>query len=90
MQVALPISPHAPGARCGLIEGMVLGWGERRTIVELIGRVVPAPVLAWLEATDQLMARIGGVVACMLGGRGVTATDVPALREALTLASKLP
>ncbi len=83
MEVALPVRRHSPG-RSGrrLIERMMLWWGERRTVVELFGGVVPEPVLAGFEAADQRVTGIGCVVACVLRGGGVATTYVPALGAA--------
>ena len=83
MQVPLPIRGD-PASRRGhrLVERMVLRWGEGRTFGELLGGIVPPPVLAGLEAADQPVLRLGGVVAGMLRGREVAATDVTAPRTA--------
>jgi hypothetical protein len=83
MEVALPVRRHAPGgSRRGLVQWMMLWWGELRTVVELIGAVVPEPVLAGFEAADQGMAGICGVVAGVLRRGGVATADVPALGAA--------
>jgi hypothetical protein len=83
MEVALPVSGYSPrGAGRGLIERMMLWWGEWRTVVELFGAVVPEPVLAGFEAADQGVTGIGRVVAGVLRGGGVATADVPALGAA--------
>ena len=83
MKVALPVRRHSPGgSRRRLIERMMLRWGERRTVVELLGGVVPEPVLTGFEAADQRVPRIGCVVAGVLRGGGVATADVPALGAA--------
>jgi hypothetical protein len=83
MEVALPVCRHSPGgSRRRLVERMMLWWGERRTVVELLGAVVPEPVLARFEAADQRMPGIGCVVAGVLRGGGIAAANVPALGAA--------
>lgn len=83
MKVALPVRRHSPGGSGrGLVERMMLWWGELRTVVELFGAVVPVPVLAGFEAADQWVTGIGRVMACVLRGRRVAAADVPALGAA--------
>jgi hypothetical protein len=80
MKVALPVGRHSPGgSRRRLVERMMLWWGERRTVVELFGAVVPEPVFARFEAADQGMTGIGCVVAGVLRGGGIATADVPAL-----------
>ena len=60
MKVALPVRRHSPGgSRRRLVERVMLRWGERRTVVELFGAVVPEPVFARFEAADQGMTSIG-------------------------------
>jgi hypothetical protein len=79
MEVALPVRRDSPGGSGRrLIERMMLWWGERWTVVELFGGVVPEPVLAGFEAADQRVTGIGCVVACVLRRGGVATTDVPA------------
>jgi hypothetical protein len=83
MEVALPVRWHSPGgSRRGLVERMMLWWGERRTVVELFSAVVPVPVLAGFEAAGQRVIGISCVVACVLRGGGVATTDVTALGAA--------
>jgi hypothetical protein len=60
VKVALPVRRHSPGwSRRRLVERMMLWRGERRTVVVLLGPVVPEPVLARFEAADQRMPGIG-------------------------------
>jgi hypothetical protein len=83
MEVALPVRRHSPrGSRRRLVERMMLWWSERRTVVELLGAVVPEPVLAGFEAAGQGVAGIGCVVAGVLRGGGVAAADLAALSAA--------
>src|ERR1700679_833406 len=71
MQVTLPIARHAAcGPRRRLIEWMVLRRGELRTVVVLLGRIVPEPVLARLKAADEVVAGIGRVGARVTRGGG--------------------
>jgi hypothetical protein len=83
MEVAWPVRRDSHGGSGRrLIERMMLWWGERWTVVELFGGVVPEPVLAGFEAADQRVTGIGCVVACVLRRGGVATTDVPALGAA--------
>jgi hypothetical protein len=83
MKVALPVRRHLPGGSGRrLVERMMLRWGERRTVVELFGAVVPEPVFARFEAADNRVTSIGCVVAGVLRGGGVATADMPALGAA--------
>ena len=44
----------------------MLGRGEWRTLVELLGATVPEPVFAGFEAANQWVPGLGGVAAGML------------------------
>src|ERR1700722_2141066 len=81
VEVALPVGRHPAGrARGGLAERMVLGRGQRRPVVVLLGRIVPEPVFARLEAPDDGMAVLLGVVAGVLARRAVAAADMATCR----------
>src|SRR5438552_10908746 len=55
---------------------------QLRPIQEVLGRVVPEPVLAGLVTLDDFVAGIGRMATCVLGRRRITATDVAAARAA--------
>src|SRR5690348_10212412 len=55
---------------------------ELRPVVVGVVRVRPEPVLARLEALDDRVAGLGGMLARMLARRGVAAPDVAARRAA--------
>ena len=81
VELGLPVRRHeAPRARCGLVHRVVRRRGQRRPLVRLLAAVAPEPVLAGLEALDELVPGLGVVQRRVLGGRGVTAPDVPARR----------
>jgi hypothetical protein len=81
VQVALPVDRHAaPWSGRRLIERMMRGRSERRSVGELVGAVVPEPVLTGLETLNHRVAALRGVAARVLGGRGITAADVAATR----------
>ena len=83
MEVPLPVGGDSSArTRRRLIERMMLWRGERGTLVELLGGVAPEPVLARLEATDHGMLIMGGVLARVLRGGRVAATDVSTLGAA--------
>src|SRR5205807_1179914 len=65
-----------------LVQGMMVRRSQRRALDDLIGPVIPEPVLAGLVALDDRVACSCGVVARVLGWRRVTAADVAAERAA--------
>ena len=81
MEVALPVGRHPAGrARGGLTERMVLRRRQRGPVVVLLSRVVPEPVFARLEAPDDGVAVLLGMVAGVLARRAVATTDMAACR----------
>src|SRR5664280_2429103 len=80
VQVALPVSGHAPG-RSGhrLVDRVVLRRSQDGTVGVLLRGVVPEPVLVRLVAADHGMPGVGRVVARVLRGRRITAANVTAL-----------
>jgi hypothetical protein len=81
VQQPQPVVGHATGrAGYGLADRVLLRRRQGRPLAELLGPVVVEPVLAGLEAVDDRVPGVGGVVAGMLRGRRVTAPDVAALR----------
>ena len=72
--------PRRPGGR--LAERVVLRWGERRTVSDLVRAVVVVPALAGFEARDDPMTRLPGVSTRMLPRRGIATPDVAALGTA--------
>jgi hypothetical protein len=81
VEVSLPVCGNAAGrSRCRLLRRVMLGPGERRAFVELLGPVVPEPVLPRLEALDYRVPGLPRMVRCVLRGRGVATTDMSALR----------
>src|SRR5258707_6968746 len=78
--MALPVRWHAPGrSGHGLVERVVVRRSENGTLEELLGRVIPEPVLAGLEALDDRVAFSAGMPTRMLRRRRVAAADMPAL-----------
>jgi hypothetical protein len=79
VEVPLPVARHTAGrARHRLVERMVLGRCEARTFQGFFGEVVPEPVLAWLEAADNSVARLIGVQGGVLARGRVATADVAA------------
>src|SRR6185437_17120164 len=75
VEVRAPVAGHT-ARRAGhrLVGRMVLGRGQfRAAAVHPILRVAPEPRLARLEAPDQRVPGGGGMVAGVLGRRGVAA-----------------
>jgi hypothetical protein len=67
VQAALPVCRHAPlWSGCRLIERMVLGRGEWRAVVELLGAIVPIPVLLG-HALSNARGSLGDVGVIRLG-----------------------
>ena len=78
--MVLPVgrdSAGRPGYR--LVERVVLRWCQDGPFEELVGAVVPKPVLAWFKASDDGVLLRLGVTGGVLAGRVVAATDVTAL-----------
>lgn len=81
MKMTLPIVGHvARWSRCRLIGRVMLRIRQCRSFVELIGRVIPKPILPRFKASDDAVARMLGVPRRVLARGRVTATDVAALR----------
>jgi hypothetical protein len=67
VQLPLPVRRHSAGwPGYGLVERMVMRRSEDGTLEELLGRVIPEPVLAGLEALGDRMVVRGGVSTRML------------------------
>ena len=66
----------------GLVDRMVVGRSQPRSIERALRHEVPEPVLAGLEALRDAVARLVGVPAGMLGRRRVTAADMATGRAA--------
>src|SRR5436190_12156300 len=91
VQQSLPAwGDPAGGARHGLLQRVVPRRDQLRTLEKLLGRVVPEPILAGLEALGDGMAGSGGVAACMLRGRRVAAADVAAAGAAAEVKPPAP
>ena len=83
IQMPLPVRWHATGrSGDGLVERVMARRSQGGTLEVFLGRVVPEPILAWLEALDDWMPRIDGVVTRVLGWRRVATADVAAVRAA--------
>ena len=66
--MTLPVSGHPTrGSRHRLVERVVTGWSEGRSLEVLLGAVVPEPILARLEALDDRMTGFSRVAAGVLG-----------------------
>src|SRR5439155_26117000 len=61
-----------------LVERMMAGRSQVRTVEDLVTRVVVEPILARLVAADDRVPGRDRVVTRVLRGRGVAAPDVPA------------
>jgi hypothetical protein len=61
-----------------LIERVVSGWCELRSVEVVAVRVVVEPLFSWLVALDDGMPGVAGMVGGVLRRRVVTAADVPA------------
>jgi hypothetical protein len=59
----------------GLIDRVMLGIRQRRAFVELLGGVIPKPILPWLKAPDHAVASFLGVLGGVLVRRGVATAD---------------
>src|SRR5690242_16113640 len=83
VEVTLPVPGH-PTCRSGhrLVERVVMRGSEHGAVEILLGGVVPEPVLPGLEALDDRMPGVGGVVAGVLRRRRVAAPDMPAMGAA--------
>jgi hypothetical protein len=80
-EMVLPVGGHTagrPGNR--LLRRMVLRGRKGRAGHELVGAIVPEPVLPWLEAADDRVARGTGMTGGVLAGGIVATADVAALR----------
>ena len=65
--MSLPVSGHATSwTRRGLVEGVMVGRGQRRAAYLPLVCVVPVPILAGLETLNDRMPGTGRVVACVL------------------------
>ncbi|CRK52910.1 hypothetical protein RHCRD62_50113 [Rhodococcus sp. RD6.2] len=83
MNVVAPVQRYpALRSRRGLIQWVVPGLGEFRSLVHPLGPVVPEPVLARLVALYERVTGRGGVRRRVLRGRRIAAPDVPALGAA--------
>src|SRR5690348_11121935 len=81
VHVLAPVARHSSlGPGHALVDRVVLRRRELRPVVGLLGFVAVEPVLAWLEAADERVARSRSVRARVLHGRRVATPDVPALR----------
>src|SRR6478609_8589107 len=83
IEVALPVGGHGAG-RAGyrLVGRMTIRWGQDVPFEEVAGAEVVEPVFARLEALDDGVSGCPAVGACVLAGRVVTTTDMPAGRAA--------
>src|SRR4051794_35199362 len=83
MDLAAPVRWYPTrGPRRRLVGRAVLRVGQPGAVVVVLGRVVPEPVLAGLEALDDGMTGLGRVLGRVLHRGRVAAADVPALRAA--------
>jgi len=83
VELLLPPSGDAvAGPGHWLLKRVMAGRSQLRPIQEVLGRVVPEPVLAGLVTLDDRVAGIGRMATCVLGRRRITATDVAAARAA--------
>src|SRR2546430_6466552 len=83
VELLLPPSGDAvAGPGHWLLKRVMAGRSQLWPIQEVLGRVVPEPVLAGLVTLDDRVAGIGRMVTCVLGRRRITATDVAAARAA--------
>jgi len=68
MQLPFPIGRDATGrSRHGLVQRVMSRGRQLRTVPELLGGVIPEPVLLRLVGLDDAMARFRRVVAGVLG-----------------------
>src|SRR5208337_599789 len=76
-----PVARHSTaGTRDRLVLGTAFRWGKFGTFVVVIGLVVPKPVLARLERSDDRVPSLLPVLRRVPGQRIVAATDVAAGR----------
>ena len=81
MEMARPVRRHPTGwTRHRLIEWVVQGRSQRWSVPELLSPVVPEPVLAGLEASDQGVAGCPGVLGGVLLRGAVATSNVAAAR----------
>jgi hypothetical protein len=77
LQPALPVRRDVAGRpRDRLLQRVVLRWSQCGAGEELVGPVVPEPVLTRFEATDHRVPRGPGVTGRVLARRVVAAADV--------------
>jgi hypothetical protein len=75
--MSFPVARHAARwARHRLLVWVMFGGGQRWPGKRFFCFVVPEPILAWLEAADDGMARGLGVLGGVLAGGRVAAADV--------------
>src|ERR1700690_1828874 len=83
MELVLPIDGHPSGrSGHGLVERVMTGRREERTLKILLLRVIPEPVLTRLVALHDRMSCSGRVATRVLGRRGVAAPDAAAMGAA--------
>jgi len=81
VQQRFPVSGHSSHRpRYGLIFGMRMRRKQPHTLDHRLLFVVVEPILTRLKAGNDRMARHHGMLGCMLAGRTVAASDMPALR----------
>jgi hypothetical protein len=79
----LPVRRNATArSGCRLVHGVMQWWCKTWSLHVVVSPVVVEPVLPWLEAGDDRMARGLRVPRAMLRGRLVAAADVAASRAA--------
>ncbi len=76
-----PVARHTTaGTGYGLVLGMALRWRKFGTLVVVIGLVVPEPVFARLERSDDRVPGLSPVLRRVPSQRIVAATNVAACR----------
>src|SRR3954453_19606216 len=79
VEVTLPVGGHGAGRPGDWLVGRVtIGWGQHGSFEELARSGVEEPVLAGFEALQHLVPRCLVVGGCVLAGRVIATTDVPA------------
>lgn len=83
VEKVLPVGWHLTRRARGWLTGwMRLRVSKRRSLVVVVGRVVPEPLFTWLETPNDSVPGMSCVGAGMLTWRSVAAADATAFRAA--------
>jgi hypothetical protein len=79
VQVTLPVSWNTTGgARYGLADRVAFGRSKRRTFADLVGGVVPEPILSWLKTPNHGVPSLRCMFCRVLRGRAIAASNMAA------------